>query len=180
MYEMLSLNTGSYEPEDPFVLATVGGVYDDGLSLIFDGQSAASFKHYKCNTSVVFKASDRVKLCRVAGTYIVEYVIGSPASEDTDTPSGDGAALPTPSENYRILCSGDNDGDKTPKWTKAVRAGYGESGYAVGFYGGSPYYQMTLSSTAQNTGWTKANASNYLIILNNLINILKTLNLFSA
>lgn len=84
MDEMLSLNTGSYEPEDPFCLATVGGVYADGLSLIFDGQSAASFKHYKCNTSVVFKANDRVKLCRVAGTYIVEYVIGAPAQDNTE------------------------------------------------------------------------------------------------
>ena len=59
-------------------LATVGAKYTDGLSLIFDGQSAASEKHYKCNTSVTFQAGDRVKICRISGTYIVEYVVGNP------------------------------------------------------------------------------------------------------
>lgn len=59
-------------------LATVGAKYTDGLSLIFDGQSAASEKHYKCNTSVIFQAGDRVKICRISGTYVVEYVVGNP------------------------------------------------------------------------------------------------------
>nr|DAE49850.1 MAG TPA: hypothetical protein [Caudoviricetes sp.] len=59
-------------------LATVGAKYTDGLSLIFDGQTAASEKHYKCNTSVTFQAGDRVKICRMSGTYVVEYVVGNP------------------------------------------------------------------------------------------------------
>ena len=59
-------------------LATVGAKYADGLSLIFDGQTAASEKHYKCNTSVTFQAGDRVKICRISGTYVVEYVVGNP------------------------------------------------------------------------------------------------------
>ena len=59
-------------------LATVGAVYDDGLSLILEGQTEAITKHYKCNTSVTFSAGDRVKICRVSGTYIVEYVVGKP------------------------------------------------------------------------------------------------------
>ena len=59
-------------------LATVGAKYTDGLSLIFDGQSAASKKRYKCNTSVTFQAGDRVKICRISGTYVVEYVVGNP------------------------------------------------------------------------------------------------------
>lgn len=59
-------------------LATVGAKYTDGLSLIFDGQTAASEKHYKCNTSVPFQAGDRVKICRISGTYVVEYVVGNP------------------------------------------------------------------------------------------------------
>lgn len=62
-----------------FILATVGAVYTDGIALIFDGQTAASGKHYKCNTSVKFKAGDRVKIVKDAGTYIVEYVVGTPA-----------------------------------------------------------------------------------------------------
>lgn len=59
-------------------LATVGAKYEDGLSLIFDGQTQASAKHYKCNTAITFSAGDRVKICRMSGTYVVEYVVGNP------------------------------------------------------------------------------------------------------
>lgn len=62
------------------ILATVGAVYSDGIALIFDGQTVASGKHYKCNTSVKFRAGDRVKTVKNAGTYIVEYVVGNPAT----------------------------------------------------------------------------------------------------
>ena len=58
--------------------AKIGAVYKDGVSLIFDGESTATKKHYLCNTSVSFKAGDRVKILAVSGTYIVEYVIGPP------------------------------------------------------------------------------------------------------
>ena len=61
-------------------LATVGAVYTDGLTLIFDGQETATEKHYKCNTSVTFKAGDRVKVARISGSYVVEYVVGAPGS----------------------------------------------------------------------------------------------------
>lgn len=61
-----------------FDLATVGAVYSDGLSLIFDGSTSASQKHYKCNTSISFKAGDRVKISKISGSYVVDYVVGSP------------------------------------------------------------------------------------------------------
>lgn len=61
-------------------LATVGAVYDDGLSLILEGQTEATTKHYKCNTSATFAAGDRVKVARISGSYIVEYVVGQPSS----------------------------------------------------------------------------------------------------
>ena len=61
-------------------LATVGAVYEDGLTLVFDGQEAATEKHYKCNTAIAFKAGDRVKVARISGSYVVEYVVGSPNS----------------------------------------------------------------------------------------------------
>lgn len=61
-------------------LATVGAVHDDGLSLILDGQTEATAKHYKCNTSATFAAGDRVKVARISGSYIVEYVVGPPSS----------------------------------------------------------------------------------------------------
>lgn len=63
--------------------ATVGTVYEDGVSLIFDGTSTASDKHYKVNASVVFTAGDRVKIIKDSGTYVVEYVVGNPKQDDT-------------------------------------------------------------------------------------------------
>ena len=45
-----------------FNFATIGEVFEDGVSLIFDGQEAATEKHYRVNTSIVFKAGDRVKI----------------------------------------------------------------------------------------------------------------------
>ena len=61
--------------EQTDMLATVGAVYDDGLTLIFDGQTEASKKRYKRNTAVTFSAGQRVKIVKMSGTYIVEYPI---------------------------------------------------------------------------------------------------------
>ena len=58
--------------------ATVGTVYEDGIALVFDGESEESEKHYLCNTGVTFAAGDRVRILRESGTYIVEYVVGPP------------------------------------------------------------------------------------------------------
>lgn len=66
------------EPEVRF--ATVGTVHDDGVTLIFDGQEEATAKHYKCNTSVLFYAGDRVKIASDSGTYVAEYIVGSPGA----------------------------------------------------------------------------------------------------
>lgn len=64
--------------EQVFNFATIGAVYADGVTLIFDGQTEASEKHYRCNTSVVFTAGDRVKILADSGTYVAEYVVGAP------------------------------------------------------------------------------------------------------
>lgn len=67
--------------------ATVGAVYADGVSLIFDGESTATEKHYKTNTSIIFAAGDRVKIVEDSGTYVVEYIVGTPGS-DYPLPTG--------------------------------------------------------------------------------------------
>ena len=63
--------------------ATIGAVYEDGVSLIFDGEDAPTEKHYLCNTSTYFKAGDRVKIATDSGTYVVEYAVGAPKQQDT-------------------------------------------------------------------------------------------------
>ena len=75
--------------ETIFNFATIGSVHSDGVTLIFDGQPAATDKHYKVNTSVVFHAGDRVKILKDSGTYVVEYTVGSPkTSEVHGIPAG--------------------------------------------------------------------------------------------
>ena len=55
-----------------------GTVYSDGISLIFDGDSEPTAKHYKCNAALTFAAGQRVKIVKISGTYVVEYPIGNP------------------------------------------------------------------------------------------------------
>ena len=63
-----------------FLIATVGAVTADGITLILPGESVPTAKAYKCNTSVTFAPGDRVKICPYSGTYIVEYVVGLPTT----------------------------------------------------------------------------------------------------
>ena len=116
------------EPEMRF--ATVGAVFGDGVTLIFDGQTAATEKHYKCNTSVLFHAGDRVKIASDSGTYVVEYIVGSPGAD---------APIPKGGSSGQVLSKkSDSDGDvvwknissgstrcrpcQSPRWMAARRA----------------------------------------------------------
>lgn len=65
------------EPER-VALATVAAKYADGLSLIFDGQTAATAKHYKCNTAGTFAAGNRVVCLRISGSWVVAFAFGAP------------------------------------------------------------------------------------------------------
>lgn len=60
--------------------AVVGGIYEDGIALIFNGADTESLKHYKCNSSIPFKAGQRVRIIEDSGTYVVEYPVGAPST----------------------------------------------------------------------------------------------------
>lgn len=62
----------------PRNFATIAAVYEDGVTLLFDGEEEPSAKHYKVNTSVYFRVNDRVRIFEDSGTYVVEYVVGAP------------------------------------------------------------------------------------------------------
>lgn len=74
-------------PQEPAAesFATIGSVYADGISLVFDGESAASAKHYKCNQYCKFAAGQRVYLQKDGGTYVVLFPVGAPTSVAADT-----------------------------------------------------------------------------------------------
>lgn len=65
-------------PEQTF--ATIGGVYSDGVSLLFDGADGPSAKHYKVNTFYKYSAGQRVYIAKDSGTYVVLCAIGNPSS----------------------------------------------------------------------------------------------------
>ena len=97
--------------QEVFNFATIGEVFEDGVSLIFDGQEEATEKHYKTNTSIVFRAGDRVKILSDSGTYVVEYIVGDPKKPDPvpdpvyGIPSGGKAGeslLKTNNNNYAV------------------------------------------------------------------------------
>lgn len=79
------LVTEESEEAPEFQFATVGNVSTTGITLIFDGQEEPTEKEYRCNTVCPFSAGDRVKVCKDSGTYVVEYIIGTP-SEDVMKP----------------------------------------------------------------------------------------------
>ena len=122
--------------------ATIGTVYADGVTLIFDGE-AESTKRYKVNTSIVFTAGNRVKVAADSGTYVVEYIVGSPIT----TLHADTA-------------------------TSAQTLGVA-SGSTIGFYGTAPIVRQTISLASNNMGYTSVTSENYLFAINNIIGILK-------
>jgi hypothetical protein len=90
--EQAQLNAELSPVKSP-VFATVGAVYPDGVTLIFDGETAETTKRYRVNTTNSYAPGDRVKLLKISGTYIVEYVVGK-------TGSGSG----NPYNNALIVC----------------------------------------------------------------------------
>lgn len=98
--------------------ATIGAVFEDGVSLIFDGSEAATEKHYKVNTSVLFSPGDRVKILADSGTYVVEYVVGSPSG------GGGGGGLPDGGTAGQFLVkNSDDDGDAQWKTAYTLPSG---------------------------------------------------------
>lgn len=180
------------EQETPVCnFATVGAVYEDGVTLIFDGEAEAGEKHYKCNTSVVFAAGDRVKILPDSGTYVVEYVVGAPAQPDTPAAIEldrlvyrSGSTVRTVDLDSVAFEPADNAtainvalGSTLYPWA-GLYTGDGSSRLAstrgkVGFFGTTPIAKLTLGTTSNNQNYTSATASNYLYILNNIAGILK-------
>lgn len=73
--------------------AKISEIYDDGVTLIFDGMEEATQKRYQTNSFVVFKRGDRVRVIKDSGTYVVEYPVGAPRkSFDADYATKAGTA----------------------------------------------------------------------------------------
>lgn len=89
-----------------YSFATIDQIYEDGITLIFDGEESASEKHYKCNSFCVFAAGQRVRVIKDSGTYVVEYPVGNPNAD---------AILPAGGTDGQVLTKDGNEGIAS-KW----------------------------------------------------------------
>lgn len=81
-----------------YTFATVGGVYNDGISLIFPGSEQPSEKHYRANLYCKFSAGQRVYLAKDSGTYVVLFPVGIPGSMTIASDSASTASKATTAE----------------------------------------------------------------------------------
>lgn len=141
--------------QEKFNFATIGQVYEDGVSLIFDGQEEPSQKHYKVNTSIRFSPGDRVKILSACGTYIVEYIVGNPLTgTESDDQQEQIVGLPSGgSQGQCLQKNSETDFDASWKDSFELPAG-GSLGYVLG----------KNSSDEGDVGWR--NAVPYLIDAN--------------
>ena len=65
----------------PPSFATIAGLYDDGASLIFDGETEPSEKHYRANLYCKFEVGQRVYIAKDNGTYVILFPVGVPNSK---------------------------------------------------------------------------------------------------
>ena len=49
---------------------------------MLDGESEPTQKHYLTNTDIFFQKGDRVKILRDSNTYVVEYKVGPPKTQE--------------------------------------------------------------------------------------------------
>ena len=85
----------SQDQEDEIVLATIASVEAGGVKIQIDGESAAGDKVYSTNAQALFVAGDRVKILKNSGTYIVEYVLGTPMARYPIPSGGSGGQVLT-------------------------------------------------------------------------------------
>lgn len=138
----IALEADEREPEAAS-FATISEIYDDGVTLIFDGGDAPTQKHYLTNMFVVFAAGQRVRVIKDSGTYVVEYPVGAPRK----TMTADSAT----------------EADKAAEATKATEAVSwtgGHTGDKIGFFGQTPVARATgVNSVSTISGAVSSSAT---------------------
>lgn len=137
--------------------ATIAAIYDDGVTLKFDGMDAPTEKHYQTNAFVVFKVGDRVRVIKDSGTYVVEYPVGAPRkSFSADYATNAGSANNASNANYASSAgsaSSASSASSAKSATNATNAQYAiyvrsnanSSGYPIRFMVNSNGYFVASS-----------------------------------
>ena len=123
--------------------------------------------------AAVYCGSGSTRQVNIASALISEY--SSSYYQTVTLVAGTSAAVLTPYTNY--YNGSVHLGSSSAKWgdlyTVSAHLCDSSSAAALGFFGHTANTRQTLSTASQNMGYTSATASNYLIILNNLVGILK-------
>lgn len=69
------------EQQQPFQLAVIATVEEDGLTLTPDGAEEPTEKHFKCNTGINFAAGQRVAVLELSGSKVVMFPVGNPGAD---------------------------------------------------------------------------------------------------
>lgn len=144
---------------DDIELATVSEVGTDGVKLLIDGNEEAGAKEYRVNIGQMLRVGDRVKISRVSGSYVVDYVVGSPMAR---------YAIPAGGTDGQILTK-DGDNPFAVKWATAAGGlpSGGSSGQVLAKTSSTDYAVGWVDASGLPTGGTagqvltKVNATNY-------------------
>ena len=148
-YQDLAADEPNEVPEASF--ATISEIFEDGVTLLFDGLDAPTTKRYKVNAFVVFQPGDRVRVIKDSGTYVVEYPVGNPRTEfkaDSAT-DADHATTADNATSADHATTADSASQVTGTISYASRSGSASNLYANGYtnrqriwldYTGGAYY----------------------------------------
>ena len=132
-YQDLASDEPNEVPEASF--ATISEIFEDGVTLLFDGLDAPTTKRYKVNAFVVFQPGDRVRVIKDSGTYVVEYPVGNPRTEfraDNAT-NADHATTADNATNADHATTADSASRVTGTISYASRSGSASNLYANGY-----------------------------------------------
>ena len=148
-YQDLAADDPNEVPEASF--ATISEIFEDGVTLLFDGLDEPTTKRYKVNAFVVFQPGDRVRVIKDSGTYVVEYPVGNPRTEFTadSATNADHATTADTATSADHATTADSASQVTGTISYASRAGSASNLYANGYtnrqriwldYTGGAYY----------------------------------------
>lgn len=132
-YQDLAADEPNEVPEASF--ATISEIFEDGVTLLFDGLDAPTTKRYKVNAFVVFQPGDRVRVIKDSGTYVVEYPVGNPRTEfkaDNAT-NADHATTADNATNADHATTADSASQVTGTISYASRSGSAQNVFANGY-----------------------------------------------
>lgn len=132
-YQDLAADDPNEVPEASF--ATISEIFEDGVTLLFDGLDAPTTKRYKVNAFVVFQPGDRVRVIKDSGTYVVEYPVGNPRTEFTadSAANADHATTADNATNADHATTADSASQVTGTISYASRSGSASNLYANGY-----------------------------------------------